>query len=192
MKRRLEMRRRLGKPAGVRVPWGILHAQMRYPTLAFTLVLTAACSPEREAPIGTKQVEWSAAAGPISKAPGNGFVMDVDVRATIQNGWHIYSVGQTTGGPVALSVKVEPSPPYSLDGDISGPPPEKAKDTNFGIETETYSREATIRVPVKVSAAGTSDLPPLALKVRSQACSDRVCLPARTTTLVVNVKAGKT
>ena len=128
----------------------------------------------------------------MKEAPGNGFVVEVDVRATIENGWHIYSLGQTTGGPVPLSVKVEPSPPYSLGGDISGPQPEKAKDPNFGIETETYSREAVIRVPVKVTAANTNGLPPLELKVRSQACSDRVCLPARTTTLVVNPNPSKT
>ena len=166
---------------------------MRYPALALTLILTAACSPQREPPpAGTKQVEWSATPVSMKEAPGNGFVVEVDVRATIENGWHIYSIGQTTGGPVPLSVKVEPSPPYSLAGVISGPPPEKAKDPNFGIETETYSKEAVIRVPVKVTAANTKDLPPLELKVRSQACSDRVCLPARTMTLVVNPNPSKT
>lgn len=166
---------------------------MRYPALALTLILTVACSAEREAPpAGTKQVEWSATPVSLKEAPGNGFVVDVDIRATIVNGWHIYSLGQTTGGPVPLSVEVEPSPPYSLAGEVSGPPTEKAKDANFGIETETYSREAVIKVPVKVSAANTDNLPPLELKVRSQACSDRVCLPARTITLVVNAKAGKT
>ena len=166
---------------------------MRYHGLALTLILTAACSVEREAPpTGTKQVEWSATPVSMKEAPGNGFVVEVDVRATIESGWHIYSLGQTTGGPVPLTVKVEPSPPYSLAGDISGPQPEKAKDPNFGIETETYSKEAVIRVPVKVTAANTKDLPPLELKVRSQACSDRVCLPARTTTLVVNPNPSKT
>ena len=166
---------------------------MRYPALALTLILTSACSPQREPPpAGTKQVEWSATPVSMKEAPGNGFVVEVDVRATIENGWHIYSIGQTTGGPVPLSVKVEPSPPYSIAGDISGPPPEKAKDPNFGIETETYSNEAVIRVPVMVTAANTKDLPPLELKVRSQACSDRVCLPARTTMLVVNPNPSKT
>ena len=157
------------------------------------VVGSIACSSPREAPPpGSRQVEWSAIPGAMKESPGNGFVVDVDIRATIVDGWHIYSIGQTTGGPVPLTIKVEPSPPYSLAGDLSGPQPEKAKDPNFGIETETYSREAVIRVPVKVSAVSGENLPPLELKVRSQACSDRVCLPARTTTLVVNPKPSKT
>ena len=171
---------------------GIFHPQMR-PLLLSIIVGSIACSSPREAPpSGSSQVAWSAIPVSMKEAPGNGFVVEVDVRATIENGWHIYSLGQTTGGPVPLSVRVEPSPPYSLGGDISGPQPERAKDPNFGIETETYSREAVIRVPVKVTAANTNDLPPLELKVRSQACSDRVCLPARTTTLVVNPNPSKT
>ena len=165
---------------------------MRYPVLALALFLTAACSAEREAPpVGTRQVEWSAVPGAMREAPGTGFVFEVDVRATIEDGWHIYSLGQTTGGPVPLTVKVEPSPPYSLAGDASGPPPVKAKDPNFGIETETYSNEAVIRVPVKITASSVTELPALELKVRSQACSDRVCLPARTTTLVVQPQPAK-
>lgn len=157
------------------------------------LLGSIACSSPREAPpSGSNQVAWSATPGSMKEAPGNGFVMDVDISAAIENGWHIYSLGQTTGGPVPLTVKVAPSPPYSLAGEISGPQPERANDPNFGIETETYSREAVIRVPVKISAADKNDLPPLELKVRSQACSDRVCLPAKTTTLVVNPDSSKT
>lgn len=172
---------------------GYITPRMKLLSLVIVAGSITACTSAREAPpAGTKQVEWSATPVSMKEAPGNGFVVEVDVRATIENGWHIYSLGQTTGGPVPLSVKVEPSPPYWLAGDISGPAPEKAKDSNFGIETETYSKEAVIRVPVKVTAANTKDLPPLELKVRSQACSDRVCLPARTITLVVNAKAGKT
>ncbi|MGI8784655.1 MAG: protein-disulfide reductase DsbD domain-containing protein [Acidobacteriota bacterium] len=152
-------------------------------------VAAAACSAPRDAPPpGTKQVGWSAASGSLRPAADSGFVVDVEVRAAIVDGWHIYSVGQKEGGPVPLSVKVSPSPPYSVAGNVTGPQPEIAKDPNFGIETETYSSNAIIKVPVRVSASGGADLPPLELKVRSQACSDRVCLPAQTTTLVVNPK----
>ncbi len=166
---------------------------MKTRDIAWGLCATlAACSASREAPpAGTNQVKWTATSGSVTPAPDSGFVVDVAVRAAIVDGWHIYSVGQKEGGPVPLSVKVNPSPPYSVAGDVTGPQPEVSDDPNFGIETETYSREAVIKVPVRVSASAGADLPPLELKVRSQACSDRVCLPAQTTTLVVNPKPPK-
>lgn len=171
---------------------GIFHAPMRLKSLGLLIAACTACSSPREAPpAGTNQVVWTATSGAPREVPGTGFVVDVDVRATIEDGWHIYSLGQTTGGPVPLSVKVAPSPPYSLAGEPSGPPAEKAKDANFGIETETYSKNAVIRVPVKLSSTDATSAPPLEIKLRSQACSDRVCLPARTTTLVVKMNPDK-
>ncbi len=166
---------------------------MRRPAFALIATLSIACSTSRqEPPVGAKQVEWTAVAGPTRPAADGGYAVDVDVSATIADGWHVYSVTQAGGGPVPLSVKVGPLPPYSLAGNVTGPQPEKEKDPNFGVETETYSHQASIRVPVRIASPGAEEFPPLELKVRSQACSDRVCLPAKTTTLVVQPQAAKT
>jgi hypothetical protein len=81
-------------------------------------------------------------------------------------------------------MKVTVSPPYQLAGDVSGPAPVKAPDNNFGIETETYSGAQVFRFAVEIPNA-TSDLPPIQFKVKSQACSDKLCLPAKTQTITV-------
>jgi hypothetical protein len=68
----------------------------------------------------------------------------------------------------------------------------KFQDPNFGIETETYSGEQIFRIPLKLAASSTLAPPPIEVKIRSQACSDNLCLPARTTTLTVTPEIGST
>ena len=147
--------------------------------------LLAACSPAREAPPASvaSVMEWAAIADSPRVAPDGSAEILVQLQLTVVNGWHVYSLGQTEGGPVPMSVKV--SDPYTIAGEIEGPPPVKAHDPNFGIDTETYSGEQIFRIPVKLAASASVAPPPIELKVRSQACSDKLCLPAKTTTLSV-------
>jgi thiol:disulfide interchange protein DsbD len=109
-------------------------------------------------------------------------LIDVDLKVNVTDGWHVYALTQLTGGPVPMSVTV--STPYQLTGNVSGPPPVKAKDNNFGIETETYSGEQAFRFTVEIPNS-VATLPPIEFKVKSQACSDRLCLPAKTQTITV-------
>jgi hypothetical protein len=158
------------------------------------VAVLSACSAPKDAPSvpSSNVVQWSAIAGPLRPGPDNSMLLDVDLRASLIEGWHVYSLGQTEGGPTPMSVTVGPMPPYTLDGRVTGPPAVKAKDPNFGIETETYSGEQIFRVPVKLDGSAVVSPPPLDIKVRSQACSDRLCLPARTTTVTVQPATGST
>jgi hypothetical protein len=164
---------------------------MRYFRL-LPIVAAIACSAQKEAvpPPPSKVVDWTAIAGAPRPGPDNSVFVDVDLQATVAEGWHVYSLGQTSGGPVPMTVKI--TEPYSLAGNVAGPPPVKAKDPNFGIETETYSGEQIFHIPLKLGASSSLAPPPIELKVRSQACSDRLCLPARTTTLKVLPGMGST
>jgi hypothetical protein len=156
------------------------------------LALSAAiaCSSPRDetpAPPTGPVLEWAAMAGAPRAGPENTLLVDVDLQVTVMGGWFVYAPTQTTGGPTPMTVTV--APPYSITGEIVGPPPEKAHDANFGIDTEKYSGEKIFKVPLKLEASSSIALPPVELKVRSQACSDRLCLPAKTTTLTVTPAA---
>jgi hypothetical protein len=153
--------------------------------LAALIAATACSSPKQEPPpkSDAQVVEWAAVAAAPKPGPDNTKLVDLDLQLTVTGGWHVYSLSQTKGGPTAMTVKV--SPPYEIAGEITGPPVEKAQDPNFGIITETYSGEQIFRVPLKLAASASIDPPPVEVKVRSQACSDKLCLPARTTTLTV-------
>ena len=150
------------------------------------LAVVAACNSQKEqspAPPTGPVVEWAAMAGAPRAGTKDTMLLDVDLQVTVTGGWFVYSLTQTTGGPTPMSVSV--APPYALAGEIMGPPPEKAHDANFGIETEKYSGERIFKVPLKLAASASDVAPPVELKVRSQACSDRLCLPAKTTTLTI-------
>jgi DsbC/DsbD-like thiol-disulfide interchange protein len=117
-------------------------------------------------------------------------LVDLQLQVTVTDGWHVYSLTQDKGGPTPMSVSVDP--PYAINGDIVAPQPVKATDPNFGIETETYSGEQVFTIPLRLTASSSVAPPPIQVKVRSQACSDNLCLPARTTRLTVTPESGTT
>lgn len=156
-----------------------------FAVIAVLGAIVGCSSPKQEAPpkSDAQVVEWAAIAGAPKRGPENTMLVDLQVQVTVTGGWHVYSLNQTTGGPTAMTVKV--SPPYEIAGEIKGPPADKAKDPNFGIITETYSGEQVFSIPLKLASSASLNPPPIEVKIRSQACSDKLCLPARTTTLNV-------
>lgn len=152
-------------------------------------LLTVGCKEERRPlPATQNVVQWTVTTGEARRAPNGNFLIDVNLQATISEGWHFYALEQKGGGPTPMSVSVTPTPPYSIGGAVTGPAPVTAEDPNFGVATQTYAGQPTFNVPVDIASAVDSTIP-IQLKVRTQACSDRLCLPARTTTLTVSPKA---
>ncbi|HUQ48679.1 MAG TPA: protein-disulfide reductase DsbD domain-containing protein [Gemmatimonadaceae bacterium] len=169
---------------------------LRTPTaIAFVALTTVAAACDKTAPPLTKGVQpvtWTANVADQAPSADGSVLVNVRIKATIKNGWHVYAPTQSGQGPTPLTVKVEPSPLTTLASEINGPVPEKTLDPNFGIETETYSGEPVLTVPIRVSAEALKSGKPIDVKVRSQACSDKLCLPAKTTTLSVTIPPSKT
>ncbi|HEX6575496.1 MAG TPA: protein-disulfide reductase DsbD N-terminal domain-containing protein [Gemmatimonadaceae bacterium] len=162
--------------------------------ILLSILFLSACSKPEKTEQGTKPPakveEWAAIATAPKPGPDNTMLVELQLQVTVTDGWHLYSLTQDTGGPTPLSVKVDP--PYEISGNIVGPDPVKAQDANFGIETETYSGEQVFTIPLKLAASSSIAPPPIEVKVRSQACSDNLCLPARTTRLTVTPESGTT
>jgi thiol:disulfide interchange protein DsbD len=167
---------------------------MRTSALLVVACALAACSESKREgqtpPPSGKVEEWAAIASAPKPGPDSTSLIELQLQVTVTEGWHVYSLTQDKGGPTPMSVKVEP--PYVIAGEITGPPPVKASDPNFGIETETYSGEQVFKIPLKLAASTSLVPPPIEVRIRSQACSDRLCLPARTTTLTVKPETGST
>ena len=165
---------------------------MRSTVLVPALFLAAAC---REAPSdgalppAAKVVEWTATSEPPRALAGGGMIVDVSLSATVQSGWKVYSLTQKGGGPVPMSVKLDSASQYEIAGEVRGPSVMRNLDPNFGIETETYGSAPAFVVPVRIPP-GADTSQPIELKVRSQACSDRLCLPAQTKTVSVPISQG--
>jgi DsbC/DsbD-like thiol-disulfide interchange protein len=161
--------------------------------LAALAAIAAGCD-KKEPPLakGVQPVTWSAEVADQTPTPDGSVMITVRIKANIDNGWHVYAPTQSGPGPTPLTVKVEPAQLAMIASKINGTVPEKYLDPNFGIETETYSGQPVITVPVKVSAEALKSGKPIDVKVRSQACSDKFCLPAKTTTLSVTVPPART
>ena len=89
-------------------------------------------------------VRWSAKAATSSIAQG-GTVM-IAVIADIEEGWHVYALTQSKGGPVPLAIALSKSQSFDVDSRrIQSPAPTIASDPNFNLDTH-YRRSGVQEV----------------------------------------------
>lgn len=144
------------------------------------VLLTAVCARAQD------PVEWSAH-GP-AKALNRSERFSVAVTAVIAAGWHIYSFTQPAGGPITSQATVPANQPFSAAGAINGPPPDKAHDPNFEMETETYQGSIDFTMPIVVRPNAPPGTQNVAIDFRFQTCSETTCMPPKTVHLSAPVK----
>jgi len=127
-------------------------------------------------------VQWVASA-PASA--GRDGVIVVNVAAQIEKGWHVYAQTQSPHGPTPLRVALEAGAPYELVGAVTGTKPLMRHDPSFDLDTQFYTENFLLKVPVK---AMTGAQPGVPLTVRFQMCSDTTCMPPKTVHLVAAQK----
>ena len=120
-------------------------------------------------------VQWKVdtTAGGKQVAPGTKAYLEL--KATIEPGWHLYSPTTPPGGPIVTKISIADSPAIA-SYTVYRPQPVRKLDPNFQIDTETYTGTANFLVEVMTAkaAAGSANL---AASVRYQVCSDTKCLP---------------
>jgi DsbC/DsbD-like thiol-disulfide interchange protein len=155
-------------------------------TLIYTLgaSLLGACSQERPATLQTPApVRWSLA--PPSAPIQGGDTADVRVDASIQDGWHIYSITQPAGGPIATRITVPVGQPFVAAGDPKPTAqPRVAFDDAFKMNVQLHEKAVGFTVPVRASTAATSATDSVHVNVRYQVCNESLCLPPQTAKLV--------
>jgi thiol:disulfide interchange protein DsbD len=117
-----------------------------------------------------------------------GATVVAQLRATIDSGWHLYSLAQEPGGPTATKIKVADGQPFKIHGDIDQPTPISALDPNFNLETHFYEREVTFKIPLTVATSVKSKQPVLSIDVLYQTCNDTTCLPPTVAHVTAEVK----
>jgi thiol:disulfide interchange protein DsbD len=121
-----------------------------------------------------EHVHWDMSA-PASAAPGSKFI--AKLHATIDSGWHLYSLTTPQPGPIATTIKITGGNEAVAGVRLFQPRPITQYDANFQRDTETYADAVTfdIEITLKPDAAGS----PLDLKasVRYQVCSSTICIP---------------
>jgi thiol:disulfide interchange protein DsbD len=121
-------------------------------------------------------VQWTlGAANNTTNIKPGGHVW-LELTATIQPEWHLYSPTTPPGGPIITTIRLAENP--AVDSFVVyRPKPVRKLDPNFQLDTETYTAKAVflIDATLKPSAKGMTTLE---AAVRYQACTEVKCLPA--------------
>ncbi|TWJ03535.1 thiol:disulfide interchange protein DsbD [Mucilaginibacter frigoritolerans] len=114
-------------------------------------------------------VKWSYAAKKISSTEAVVFL-----RATIQDGWHIYSLDVKDGGPIKTSFTFDPSKDYSLNGKTTEPTPVTRYEKAFSMNVSFFEKTVTFQQKIKLKSANVSVVKG---KLEYMTCNDQKCLP---------------
>ena len=147
----------------------------------------AAAHPEQ---VAKDPIQWAVRAIMPEKPLQPGDTFKVELLASIEAGWHLYSTDQTEGGPIPTRISLPPDQPFKLAGAIESSEPKTAMDPNFNLMTEYYEEQAAFWIPVKVAADAAAGKSQFRVQVSYQTCNDQLCLPPKTVKLALEVTLG--
>jgi thiol:disulfide interchange protein DsbD len=150
----------------------ILHMTTRLPVLL--LVGAGFTAAQQRNP-----VQWSLTPESLSAPPGA--TVTVKVTAKLEDGWHIYALTNPEGGPTPTTIKLNPPNPAIAGIRLLQPKPETKFDANFNMNVEVFEREVAFLAAVEVAKEASPGDTEVSLLVRYQACTDKECLPRKTT-----------
>ncbi|GGH09826.1 protein-disulfide reductase DsbD N-terminal domain-containing protein [Mucilaginibacter phyllosphaerae] len=136
----------------------------RIVVLLAVLVLSTAAFAQIEQP-----VRWSYAAKKVSNTEAIVFL-----KATIDQGWHIYSQSVKEGGPVKTSFTFAPSKEYTLAGPTIEPKPITKYEKTFGMNVGYFENSVVFQQKIKLKSAKASAVKG---KLEFMTCNDQKCLP---------------
>ena len=95
------------------------------------------------------------------------------VKATIEDGWHIYSAYQPAGGPVKTSFQFAASKEYALIGKIAEPTPVTKYEKSFSMNVMFFQKEVIFQQKIKLK----KDQVTVKGSLNFMTCNDKKCLP---------------
>lgn len=101
--------------------------------------------------------------------------VQVDLKATLEPGWHLYALHlPREDGPLPTVIRLNPGKGHTGLVEVSGPEPVEEMDPNFAMLVRHHSGEPVFHaVTTRTSDAAFT----LAGEVEYMLCNDRTCLP---------------
>ena len=146
--------------------------------LIITALLIVTAFMETEAQILTP-VHWSYAAKKISKDEAVVFM-----KATIDEGWHVYSQTVKDGGPVKTTFTFPGSKTYTLIGKTIEPTPITRNEKVFNMEVGFFEKEVIFQQKIKLKASQVT----VKGTLEYMTCNDHQCLPPEDVEFSIAVK----
>lgn len=123
-------------------------------------------------------VTWAYAAKKVSTTEAV-----VLLKATIDNGWHIYSLNVKDGGPIKTSFKFKPSKEFKLVGKIIEPKPIVKYDPNFKMNLTYFENSVVFQQRIKLTGKKAT----VKGTLEYMTCNDHQCLPPEDVDFTVQV-----
>lgn len=160
------------------------------PALLLVFLNGAALAQTPGDPASAETVSWTVA--PLELAKKNGHAT-LTLHGAVAAGWHVYSLKQLPLGPTPLVASVTANDVATADGAATGSAPTKFHDPAFDLETQFYTGQFTLTLPVRLKSQASASQQAIPVDVRFQTCNGRVCQPPKTVHLsaVVNPSTGK-
>ncbi|MFO0356546.1 MAG: protein-disulfide reductase DsbD domain-containing protein [Sphingobacteriaceae bacterium] len=147
--------------------------------LIFALLLVATFSTKLVSQTADP-TKWTVVYNSINDKEG-----EIVVTATIDKGWHTYSIRKTADGPIPTSVTFESNKNFELLGELVEGEAHEVYDKAFDAKLFVFDDKAVFKHKVKLSGkAGFT----IKLKVEYMCCNDMMCLPPKTIDLSVVTK----
>jgi len=125
-------------------------------------------------------VHWSYAAKKTSATEAT-----IYLKATIDEGWHVYSLVGKKGGPVKTSFTFAPAKAYTLAGPAVEPTPTTEYEPVFEMPVSFFANSVVFQQKLKLTGKG-----PLVVKgtLKYMTCNEVKCLPPAEVAFSVPVK----
>lgn len=98
----------------------------------------------------------------------------VYLKATIQPGWHIYSLNVGDGGPIATSFVFSKSKDFAPVGKTTEPKPLSKYEESFKMNVTYFEKEVVFSQKVSLKSATATAITG---KLTYMTCNDKKCLP---------------
>ncbi len=125
-------------------------------------------------------VKWSVASKKLNSKEAVVFI-----KATIQDGWNIYSQTVEEGGPLPTSFTYKASKDFTLNGKTIEPQPKTKFEDVFKMNVPYFSTEVVFQQKVKLN---TSKPTSVSGTVEFMACDKTQCLPPDEYNFTVTIK----
>jgi DsbC/DsbD-like thiol-disulfide interchange protein len=113
-------------------------------------------------------VHWSYGSKKISKTEAIVFL-----KATIDDGWHVYSQHVKEGGPVKTTFTFDKSPDYTVIGNTVEPAPITRNEKVFGMDVSFFEKSVIFQQKVKLTKGKAT----VKGTLEYMTCNDQKCLP---------------
>lgn len=114
-------------------------------------------------------VKWAYAAKKTSPT-----TVTVFLKATIDNGWHIYSQHLKDGGPIKTSFAFAKSKDYTLVGTPTEPKPLTRFEKAFNMNVSFFEKEVIFQQKIKLKSPKVTTIKG---QLEYMTCNDSKCLP---------------